>query len=183
MPPKRKVTLQQLVKALTSKTDSVRYNAMFDFAHSDISPEATSTLLKALKDECPGVVRYAAVSLARLGPATKEFGTPQLDIPQVVWDLIAAARGIDPVTGMPQSYPDCLDALVKIMPECDLVLGLVHDQIGLTNWYPLKASLQALKTIGTKESIDLLKRSAAFWMPELDKKQKRIVQEIVAQKR
>lgn len=175
--------MQQLKKALTSKTDSVRYNAMFDFVHSEITEEAIPTLLASLKDSYSGVARYAAVGLGKLGPITKEYGRPQLDIPQVIWDLIATARRIDPVTDMPQSYPDCLEALVKIDRENDLIVGLIHDQIGLTNWYPLKASLEALKAIGTKEALDLLSRSVAFWIPELDKKQKRIVQEIVDGKR
>ncbi len=48
---------------------------------------------------------------------------------------------------------------------------------------PMKASLQALNTIGTKEALDVLKRTAIFWMPELDKIQKSIVQEIVERRR
>ncbi len=183
MPKKPKITLTQLRKALKSKNDSVRYNAMFDFAHSEVTPDAIATLHGALTDSHVGVVRYAAVALGKLGPAILSFGRPVLDVPQMVWDLIKAARRVDPVTGMPQAYEDCLEALVKIAPTEELVIGLIHDYIGLTNWYPLKASLQALKIIGTTEALDLLERAAVFWTPELDKKQKRIVQEIVSGKR
>ncbi|HVK17990.1 MAG TPA: hypothetical protein VM533_13660 [Fimbriiglobus sp.] len=81
---------------------------------------------------------------------------------------------------MPQAYEHCLDTLVRIDPANELVVGLIHDLIGLTNWHPLKASLRALKTIGTPEALDLLARAVTFWMPELDKKEQRIVREIVA---
>lgn len=78
-----------------------------------------------------------------------------------------------------ETIDECLAALVRIDPENPLVVGLIHDHIGLTNWHPLKASLEALKTIGTPESFDLLKRAAVFWMPELDKKERRLVEEIL----
>ncbi|HSY42558.1 MAG TPA: hypothetical protein VK811_01520 [Candidatus Acidoferrum sp.] len=183
MAAKSKITLPQLEKAMASTTHTVRYDAMLEFARSDISPDATPILLAALKDSYSGVVGTAVPCLGQIGPAAKNYGTPQLDIPQVVWDLIAAAKQIDRFSGLPGHYPKCVEALVKIAPECDLVVGLIHDQIGLTNWHHLKASLQALKTIGTEESIDLLKRAVEFWAPELDKKELRIAREIVEGKR
>jgi HEAT repeat protein len=179
MQPKRKVTLQHLKKALTSKRPEVRYNAIFDFAHSDVSPDAIPTLLAALKDKSPGVVRYAAESLGGLGSAALNFGRPVLDCPKVIWELKQAACQVDDIMYMPQAYTHCLEAMVKLDPKNEFITGLIHDYIGMTNWYFIKASLQALKTIGTPEALDLLTRSVAFWMPELDKKQKRIVQEIV----
>jgi hypothetical protein len=84
---------------------------------------------------------------------------------------------------MPLAYEHCLEALLKIDPKNPFVIGLIHDHLGLTNWYPLKASLKGLRTIETPGALDLLQRAAAFWMPELDKKQRRIVEEIVAGKR
>jgi HEAT repeat protein len=183
MPAKSKINLPQLQNAMASKTHTVRYDAMMEYTRSDISPEATPLLLAALKDEYSGVVGAAVTCLAKIGPAAKNYGMPQLDIPQVVWDLIAAAKIIERYSGLPGHYPHCVEALVKIAPECDLVVGLIHDYIGITNWHFVKASLEGLKTIGTDEAIDLLKRAAAFWMPELDKKQQRIIQEIVAGKR
>ena len=67
--------------------------------------------------------------------------------------------------------------------DADRASGILPmDWLRSHTWYPLKASLQALKTIGTPEAIDLLKRAVVFWMPELDKKQKRTVQKIVAGK-
>ena len=183
MPQKRKVTLTQLERALKSKTQSVRYNAIFDFAHSNVTAEAIPTLLVALKDENSGVVRYAAESLGLLGPAALSFGRPVLDNPQVIWELLRAAARVDDICGMPQAYEHCLEALLKLNPQNTLIVGLIHDHIGLTNWYPLKASLKALQTIGSPEALDLLNRAVAFWTPELDKKEKRIVEELATGKR
>lgn len=183
MPPKRQVTLEQLKKALASKAAEVRYNALFDFAHSDVTVEAIPVLLKALKDKSPGVVRYAAESLGKIGAGALSYGRPILGCPQVIWELKQAACQVDDIMYIPQAYCHCLEAAIKLDPKNELIVGLIHDYIGMTNWYFIKASLQGLKTIGTPEALELLSRSAAFWMPELDKKQKRIVQEIVDGKR
>jgi len=183
MKTKRKVTLPQLKQALASKNGPVRYHAIFDYAHSEVAAEAIPTLLEALQDKDPGVVRYAAQCLGSLGSEALSYGKPVLDCPQVVWELQQAACAVDRITSMPQAYNHCLEALLRLDPKSDLIVGLIHDHIGITNWYFIKASLQALKTVGTKEALDLLARSAAFWMPELDKKQKRIIQEIVDGKR
>lgn len=182
MPAKRKITLAQMRKALKSKATSVRYNAMFNFARSDVTTEALPVLLGALRDKEPGVVRYAAECLGKIGPAALTHGRAVLDCPQVIWELQQAAARVDDVCGTPQAYTHCLDALLKLDPQNDLIVGLIHDHIGLTNWHPLKASLQALKRIGTPEALDLLKRAVAFWNPELDNKQKRIAGEILAGK-
>jgi hypothetical protein len=183
MAKQQKISLTELKEALKNKDDSTRYNAMFDFARSDVTLEAIPTLLAALTDANPGVVSCAAVSLGRLGAEARTYGKECYGAPQVVYELRQAARQLDPLTGMPQSYDDCIAALVQIDPQHPYVLELIHNHIGLTNWYPLKASLTALKIIGNEQALDLLKRAVAFWMPELDKKQKRIVEEILAGKR
>jgi len=183
MPQKNKVTLPQLKKALTSATGEVRYNAMVDFAHSDVTPEAIPTLLVALKDKSLAVVRCAAVCLGGLGGAALSYGSPVLGCPQVIWELKQAACQVDNVMYLPQAYTPCLAAMVKLDPRNEFIVGLIHDYIGMSNWYYLKASLEALKTAGTPEALDLLTRAVAFWMPELDKKQQRIVQETMKGKR
>ena len=182
MQTKRKVSLKQLEKSLSSKSRSVRYKAIFDYSKSTVTAEAIPALLRGLHDTEPGVVRCAAESLGQLGPDALAYGKPILDCPQVIWELQLVAGRIDEICGTPQSYIHCLEALVALDPQNDLIIGLIHDHIGLTNWHPLKASLQALKTIGTTEAIDLLNRSVTFWLPELDKKQKRIVEKIAAGK-
>src|SRR5580765_6284480 len=152
MAKQQKVSLVELEEALKSADNSTRYNAMFGFAHSEVTLDAIPTLLRGLSDLFPGVVRYAAESLGRLGPATLNFGTPIGGRPQAVFELLKAACHIQRPGGMPEAYEHCLEALIKIDPKNPFVTGLIHDHIGLTNWSPVKASLQALQTIGTPEA-------------------------------
>lgn len=174
----RKITLSELKEALANEKAEARYNAIFDFARSDVSPEAIPALLAALKDKSPGVVRCAAEALGGLGSAALEYGNPVLGCPQVIWELKQAACQVDDIMYMPQAYTHCLEAMVKLDPKNEFIIDLVHCYIGMSNWNYIKASLQALKTVGTPEALDLLKRAVVFWLPELDKKQARIVQEI-----
>ena len=183
MAKQRKVSLAELQEAIKSEFTRIRYNAIFDFSKSGVTMEAMPTLLGALNDPEPGVVRYAAVSLGKLGEEARQYGTPQLSASEVIWELRKAASRFDEVTQFPQCYEDCLDAMVRIDPQSPYVMGLIHNHIGLANWYSVKASLSALKTIGSPEALDLLNRAVVFWMPELDKKQKRIVEEIAAGQR
>jgi hypothetical protein len=59
--------------------------------------------------------------------------------------------------------------------------SLIKNFVGLDNWVPISASLRALKAIGTPEAKDLLHRTAAFWMPELNKMQRRVVEQLLAE--
>jgi hypothetical protein len=183
MPAKRIVSLVELEEALKCSEDSVRYNMIYDFSRSRVTMDAVPVLLRALGDANPGVVRCAAESLGKLGPAALNYGSQTRVDREVVWELLTAACRVDPVLHMPQAYPDCLAALVQIAPQNHSVFGLIRNFISLDNWYPLKASLFALRAIGTPQAQDLLKRAVAFWSPELDKKQRRIVDEIVEGKR
>jgi len=179
----KSVSIAELERALSSDDSAVRYNTIFDFAKGPVTTDAIPTLRRALADSEPGVVRYAAESLGKLGPAatTVKPGEPEPGVPMVIWELMTAAQQIDPDTLAPQSYMHCLNALVAIGAN-DWAVELIHNCIGISNWHPLKASLEALATIGTPEALDLLKRAAAFWMPELDKKQKQIVERLLPSK-
>lgn len=183
MPSKRKTPWLELEKALESAEDSARYNAVYGFARSHVTVDAIPVLVRALRDTHPGVVRCAADSLGQLGPTVLKYGSQTQVNREVVWELLTAACRIDPVTHMPQAYPECLAALVRIEPQNISVFGLIHNFIGLDNWYPLKASLAALRAIGTPQALALLKRATDFWWPELHKKQRRIVVEIAEGKR
>ena len=57
---------------------------------------------------------------------------------------------------------------------------MIKNFVGSDNWIPISASLRALKTIGTPEAKDLLHRIAGFWMPELNKMQRRVVEQLLA---
>jgi len=95
-------------------------------------------------------------------------------------DLLTAAARVDGPTGMPQAYAECVTAMAAIEPQHPELLPLIKNFVGLDNWGPLSASLKALKTIGTPEAKDLLHRTAAFWLPELNKMQRRVVEPLLA---
>lgn len=116
MPLKRQLSLPELEEALRSAEDLVRYNAIYDFARLDVTIEAVPALLRALSDTNPGVVKCAADSLGKLGPAALNYGSQTRVDREVVWELLTAACRIDSVTHMPQAYPECLAALIQIAP-------------------------------------------------------------------
>src|SRR5438067_1055936 len=114
MAKKKTVSITELEKALSSDDSAVRYNTIFDFAKGLLTTDAIATLRRALADPEPGVVRYAAESLGKLGPAatTVKPGEPDPAVPMVIWELMGAAQRIDPATLAPQAYVHCLNALV-----------------------------------------------------------------------
>jgi len=179
-PKRTPISLAQLQAAITSPDQDVRYNAIGDYSLSTVSSDAIPVLLEALKDPYPGVVRYAAICLGKLGPEAKNYKASRFGNPPIIQSLLSAAHHCDPDLMMPQAYPDCLEALMKIDPKNPFVLELIHSHIGCNNWYFVKASFQAMKAIGTPASLELLNRSVTFWMPELNKMQKRIVEKILA---
>lgn len=132
--------------------------------------DAIPALRLALTDSRFGTVRCAAHSLRKLGPAARE----------AMDDLLTAAAVCDSPTGLPQAYPECVAAMAAIEPRYFYLLPLIKKFIGLDNWCPLSASLKALKTIGTPEAKNLLQRTAAFWWPELNKMQRRVVEQLLA---
>ena len=126
-------------------------------------------LRRALADEYHATVKLAADALGKLGPSASA----------AMEDLLAAAARIDPVSAMPQAYPECVEAMARIEPSNPELLPLIKHFVGLDNWLPISASLRALKTIGTPEAIDLLQRMATFWAPELNKTQKHVVDQLL----
>ena len=96
-------------------------------------------------------------------------------------DLLAAAVRIDASTGVPQAYPQCVEAMAAIDPQHPKLLTLIKHSVGFDNWVPISASMRALETIGTPEAKDLLHRMAAFWMPELNKMQRRVIEQMLAE--
>ncbi len=131
--------------------------------------DSVPILQQALADDYDAVVKTAADALGKLGPAA----AAAMD------DLLAAAVRIDDATQVPQAYPDCVAAMAKIEPTHPELVPLIKQFVGLDNWVPISASLRALKTIGTPESLELLQRMAKFWEPELNKMQKRMVAQIL----
>jgi len=181
MPKQLKVTLADVQKALKSPDVGVRARSLQAFSRSDVTMEAVPTLTAALEDESPDVVGWAATALGRLGPAAAVPSQPYYEVSGVVWALIWAGMKVYPAGNIPQAYQECLAALLKIAPQYPLTLSLIHSQIGMDEFGMLQASLRGLKTIGTPKALDLLKRTVVFWTPELNKRERRVVEKIVAE--
>jgi hypothetical protein len=93
-------------------------------------------------------------------------------------DLLAAASRVDE-RGMPLSYAECVEAMAAIGPLDPRLVPLIRRFEGLDNWVPISASLRALKAIGTSEALTQLRDTAAFWQPNLNKMQRRVVEQLL----
>lgn len=164
-----RVTIEELTAALENPDPLERADVFELYSKQKPTIDALPLLRRALADEYHATVKLAAHALGKLGPSA----SPAME------DLLAAAARIDPITEMPQAYPECVEAMANIDPAHPELLPLIKQFVGLDNWVPISASLRALKTIGTPEAIDLLHRMAAFWAPKLNKMQKRIVDRLI----
>jgi hypothetical protein len=121
-------------------------------------------LRRALRCKEFSVVRSAAVSLEKLGKDA---------LPALI-DLRRAAKSIDKLTNIPQSYPECLQALVAIHPEDEeYLLDMISHFSGITNWGIVSAGMAALQKLGTPKALALLHRIHNFWYSELNKTQQK----------
>lgn len=167
--PAKKLTVADLEAALAPTGSFSRFSVFEHYCKQKPTPDAIPALRKALADGHHAVVKCAAVALRKLGPLAAE----------AMEDLLAAAAHVD-ARGMPQAYPECVEAMAAIQPTHPRLLPLIKQFTGLDNWVPISASLRALKTIGTPEALDLLRRTAAFRLPELNKMQRRVVEQLLA---
>jgi hypothetical protein len=137
-------------------------------AYCHYAPELSHlpVLRRALRHYDGVVVRAAAISIAKLGPAVGE---------QVASELYDAARRPDRWLGLPQAYSECLDALISVGADPEAVIDLVHSHFGHTNWGFIRDSMFALQRLATPKALSLLERIIAFWWPELDRKERRYV--------
>ena len=162
------VSVSDLASPPKSETD--RFMLFDRYCKQKPTQDAIPFLRRALGDSYHAVVKCAAHSLRKLGPVAQE----------AMPDLLAAAARVNGPTAMPQAYPQCVEAMAAIDPRNPELLPLIKSFVGLDNWIPISASLKALKTIGTPEAKDLLRRTAAFWIPELNKMQRRVVEQLLA---
>jgi hypothetical protein len=123
-------------------------------------------LREALRHRDFVVIRAAALSIGKLGPAAKD----------AISDLLDATGRPDPRLGLPQAYTEGLNALINVGADPDAIIDLIHSHFGHSNWYFIKDSLHGLKRLGTPKALALLSRIVEFWWSDLDKKQKRYVQ-------
>ena len=72
----------------------------------------------------------------------------------------------------------CLDALLKIEADEDLILDYVGHNIAGVGEDDLLEALKALQGIGTKEAKSLFKRAVTFWEPELNVRYRKEIEKI-----
>jgi hypothetical protein len=171
-------TVAQLDAALKLPKASARSETMRKFAQSDFGVDALPALRNALRDDDVDVAITAADCIAKLGPAVAS-DSDSFDDLEIADVLMEVGGKIWSYSGYANCYSSCLDALVKCRVDEEDVVAFVHHHIGLENEDDLLASLQALASIGTPESIDLLKRAATFWLPELNMAKAKKVKAIV----
>jgi hypothetical protein len=171
-------------KLATPKKGLSHLNALGEFQKTDFGTEAIPVLRNILKSDDMMLVGGAAICIAKLGPQALTSSEGQGDegacYECLASDLEIAGSRIWSHTGYCNCYSPCLDALVKIGYDSDALIDYVHHHIGLNNPADLVHSLEALKTIGTTQAIDLFKRAIVFWEPELNKSFTKQVQKLAA---
>jgi HEAT repeat protein len=160
-PKPERPSSEQLKAVLSDRNRFHRHDAFY--AYSCYEPDIVDlpTLRAALKDAEFVVVRFAVVSIGKLGPQAKE----------AIGELYDAARRQDPALMIPQVYSQALDALISLGASEVMLLDLIQSHFGITNWAFLRDSLLALRRIGTPKATALLSRIIAFAIPDLNKKQ------------
>src|SRR5262245_4692998 len=93
------VTVNDLASPPESETD--RFFLFERYCKQKPTPDAIPYLRRALADSYHAVVKCAAESLRKLGPAAQE----------AMPDLLAVAARVDDATGVPQAYPECVEAM------------------------------------------------------------------------
>jgi hypothetical protein len=68
---------------------------------------------------------------------------------------------------------------MSAMLKMPTVVTLVSPIVGRKQRPRSSHSRSPLKTVGTPESLDLMRRIAAFWQPELNKMQRRVVNQLL----
>jgi hypothetical protein len=165
-PGSARPTAKQLKAALAASNSDRRKDIFYAYSCSKPDIKDLPILRKALKDSEFPVVQSAAISIGKLGPAA--IGAAD--------DLYDAAHKQHPDFLLPQAYSECLEALVSLGAEEDMLLDLIQSHFAMTNWSFLKDSLHGLKKLGTPKASNLLSRIITFARPDLNKQQLRYVQ-------
>ena len=160
----RAVTIEDLRTALSSGDLLEQFDVFESYSHQRPTIEALPFLRRALRSKRFSVVKCAAISLQKLGqhalPAAR--------------DLRRAAYTIDKLSDIPTAYPQCLHALVAIVPEDEEdLLEMISHFTGITNWEIVSSGMSALQKLGTPKALDLLRRIHTFWYSDLNKTQQK----------
>lgn len=182
--------VSELEAALNSSDLKIRDDAMRQFAKTAFGIDALPVLRKALDDDWVEVVLTAAECIGKLGPQAAACPAGQAETGsegvKLEWQLMLVGSKVWSYSMYANCYSTCLNALVKLEVDSDGLVEFVQGHIGLGP-DDLIDSLNALKAVGSPEALSILKRAAAFWLPELNMKYAKQVQKILetagAQKR
>jgi hypothetical protein len=158
--------LHRALKLPESKS-ATRWEIFEAYCHHTPDMSELPVLRLALRHEDGVVIRAAAQSIAKLGILQDE---------ELMFELLDVAGRPDATLGLPQAYPECLDALIATGADPEAIIDLVHSHFAQPNWHFVRASMQALHRLATPKSLNLLSRIIIFWWPELNRKQQRYVE-------
>jgi hypothetical protein len=185
---KKTASLKDLEKALASPHSLKRSEAMQEFRESEFGLDALPLLRRALADDYVSTVLLAAECIAELGPeaATCPAGEESMpvanshvDHDDLMSQLMLRGGQVWSYSGYANCYAACLDALVKLEYDPDILCEFVQTHVGLSP-DDLIHSLEALQAVGTADAHELAERAAAFWMSELNMSQAKKAKAILA---
>ena len=174
------MTLQSLEESLKSPDALKRANALREFKQSEFGIEAIPVLEKAMEDEIL-VVLEAIECIGKLGPKALVGESADLNTPRgVVAKLFSIGNRVWSYSGYKNCYSTSLQTLLKLGYTPRFLLEYIRENIDLGNPGDFVDSLTALKAIGSPEALELLQRSAASRLPELNKAYSKKVLAILA---
>jgi hypothetical protein len=180
-----KTPLTKIEKGLASSDRAARDKAQKQFVESGYGLKGLRLLRTALASDDVNTVIWAAKQIGKLGPDAKDDAaaesSPEFGHSDLTEQLTLAGSKVWSYSGYPNCYSTCLEALLALDFEDEFLVEHIHNHIGLNNPDDLIASLKALQHIGTRQAIELLKRAATFWLPELNLAQAKKVKAIVAE--
>ena len=164
-PPRPTLEALRAAAAFPDYKSKARHETFRDYCYHKPTIDELPFLREMLRHEDFVLVRAAAQSIGKLGPAAKETER----------DLLDAASRPDPTLTLPQAYMEALDALVSIGARPETIIDLIHSHFGHTNGYFAKSSMKALKQLGTPEALSMLAQIIQFWWPELHKQDRNYI--------
>lgn len=164
-----KITLHDLAAALASSDRYTRFQTVEAYGKQKPSVDALPLLRKALHDSDFATVRAAANSLRKLGLAARA----------ATEDLLTAAQTLHSA-GLPQAYPQANVALAYVNPDEPRILEVIEKNFTHDNWVPVKASVEALQRISSREAKGLCRRVISHWLPHTNKTQRKYFESVLA---
>lgn len=181
--------LKKLEQGLKSSKALERVEAVQSFRDTEFGVEALPALRRALADSFISVVILAAECIAKLGPKALSCDAGEASMPMdmappssgdLESQLMYAGSKVWSYSGYANAHSTCLQALVNLKADSDVIVELAQTFIGSVNEDDLFVSLEALQRVKTSEARDLAKRAAAFWMSELNLAEAKKVKAILA---